>query len=147
MSIAIAYIPEGYTPEQKQIMIKGTKKACMDGFGVSEDHSFVSIQEIKKENMDAQTANMKSLFIYTTFGKTPEGKNIICKGFDEACQEAFGDDKGRTIVIIKEHGNDNAGSNGYLRPFSPGYAGYVKMQEEMEAIAKAKTSQQQRCMI
>ncbi len=138
MAIAYAYIPEGYSPKQKQILIQGTKKACMEGFGVSEDHSFVSIQEIKKENMDEQTATMKCLFVYTTFGKTPEGKNIICKGFDEACAAAFGQDKGRTIVIIKEHGNDNAGSNGFLRPFNPNYADYVKNQEEMEAIAKAK---------
>ena len=138
MAIAYAYIPEGYSPAQKKILIQATKKACMEGFGVSEDHSFVSIQEIKKENMDEQTATMKCLFVYTTFGKTPEGKNIICKGFDEACAAAFGQDKGRTIVIIKEHGNDNAGSNGFLRPFNPNYADYVKNQEEMEAIAKAK---------
>ena len=140
MSIAIAYIPEGYSKEQKQMMIKGTKKACMEGFGVTEDHSFVSIIEIKKENMDEQTAGMKSLYVYTTFGKTPEGKNILCKGFDEACAEAFGESKGRTIVIIKEHSNDNAGSNGYLRPFNPDYADYVKKQQEMEARAKAKAS-------
>lgn len=141
MSIAIAYIPEGYSAEQKQTLIKGTKKACMEGFGVTEDHSFVSIIELKRENIDAQTAGMKSLYVYTTFGKTPEGKNLICKGFDEACAAAFGADKGRTIVIIKEHGNDNAGSNGYLRPFNPDYADYVKKQQEMEAIAKAKASQ------
>lgn len=141
MSIAVAYIPEGYTAEQKKALIAGTKKACMEGFGVSEEHSFVSIQEIKAENMDAQTAGMKSLFVYTTFGKTPEGKNILCQGFDQACQAAFGDQKGRTIVIIKEHGNDNAGSNGYLRPFNPDYANYVKKQQEMEELAKAKAAQ------
>lgn len=141
MSIAVAYIPEGYTAEQKKALIVGTKKACMEGFGVSEEHSFVSIQEIKAENMDAQTAGMKSLFVYTTFGKTPEGKNILCQGFDKACQEAFGDQKGRTIVIIKEHSNDNAGSNGYLRPFNPDYTNYVKKQQEMEELAKAKATQ------
>lgn len=131
MSIAIAYIPEGYTAEQKQIMIEGTKQACMDGFGVALDHSFCFIEEIKRENMDAQTAKLKCLFIYTTFNKTPEGKNLICKGFDEACQRAFGDEKGTTIVIIKEHGNENAGSNGYLRPFNPNYAQYLEHQDEM----------------
>ncbi|MPM96895.1 hypothetical protein SDC9_144061 [bioreactor metagenome] len=44
-------------------------------------------------------------------------------------------------MIIKEHSNDNAGSNGYLRPFAPGYAEYVKKQQEMEAIAKAKAEE------
>lgn len=82
----------------------------MDGLGVTENHSFCFIQEINKENMDAQTTHMKCLFVYTTFNKTPEGKNLICKSFDEACQRAFGEDKGRTIVIFKEHGNDNADS-------------------------------------
>lgn len=141
MSIAIAYIPEGYTAEQKQIMIAETKKACQEGFGVTEDHSFVSIQEIKAENMDAQTRHMKSLFVYTTFGKTPEGKNLLCAGFDRACQMAFGDDKGRTIVIIKEHGNDNCGSNGYLRPFNPNYAEYLAGQEAMRVANEAKAKE------
>lgn len=121
MSIAIAYIPKGYTSEQKKIMIEKTKEACMEGFEVTEDHSFVFVQEIEPDCMDQQTRNMKCLFVYTTFGKTDEGKNLICKGFDDACQAAFGDDKGRTIVIIKEHGDANAGSNGFLRPFSPNY--------------------------
>ena len=70
MSIAIAYLREGYTKEQKQLLIQETKKACMEGFGVSEDHSFVFIQEIRDEDSDEQTKRMQSLFVYTTFGKT-----------------------------------------------------------------------------
>ena len=119
MSISIAYIPKGYTSEQKQIMIKKTKEACMKGLGLTIDHSFVFVQEIDEDCMDEQTKKMKCLFVYTTVGKTPEGKNILCRGFDDACAEAFGDEKGRTIVIFKEHTDDNAGSNGYLRPFVP----------------------------
>lgn len=121
MSIAIAYIPEGYTPEQKKVMIEGTKKACMEAFEVSVDHSFVFVEEIKTENMDVSTPYMKCLFVYTTFGKKPKGKNHIAKGFDEACAAAFGDEKGRTIVIFKEHFDENAGSNGFTRPFNPSY--------------------------
>lgn len=119
MSISIAYIPKGYTSEQKQIMIKKTKEACMKGLGLTVNHSFVFVQEIEEDCMDEQTKNMKCLFVYTTVGKTPEGKNFLCKGFDDACAEAFGDEKGRTIVIFKEHNDDNAGSNGFLRPFTP----------------------------
>ena len=119
MSISIAYIPKGYTAEQKQIMIQKTKEACMKGLGLKINHSFVFVQEIEPDCMDEQTRNMKCLFVYTTVGKTPEGKNYLCKGFDDACAEAFGDDKGRTIVIFKEHTDENAGSNGFLRPFTP----------------------------
>lgn len=117
MSIAIAYIPKGYSSEQKQIMINGTKAACMNGLGVKENHSFVLVQEIEPDCMDATSRNMKCLFVYTTLGKSPEGKNLLCKGFDDACAAAFGPDKGRTIVIFKEHSDENAGSNGFLRPF------------------------------
>ena len=119
MSIAIAYIPKGYTSQQKKIMIEKTKAACQQGLRVTELHSFVFVQEIEPDCMDEHTKNMKCLFVYTTVGKTPEGKNTVCRGFDEACAEAFGENKGRTIVIFKEHGDDNAGSNGYLRPFVP----------------------------
>ena len=121
MAISIAYIPKGYTSEQKQIMIRKTKEACMKGLGLRIDHSFVFVQEIDPDCMDEQTRNMKCLIVYTTNDKTPEGKNEYCRGFDEACQEAFGDDKGRTIVIFKEHSDENAGSNGFLRPFNPNY--------------------------
>ena len=121
MSISIAYIPKGYTAEQKQIMIQRTKEACMKGLGLTVNHSFVFVQEIEPDCMDEQTKNMKCLFVYTTLGKTLEGKNYLCKGFDDACAEAFGDEKGRTIVIFKEHSDENAGSNGLLRPFNPNY--------------------------
>jgi phenylpyruvate tautomerase PptA (4-oxalocrotonate tautomerase family) len=119
MSISIAYIPKGYSAEQKQIMIQKTKEACMKGLGLKINHSFVFVQEIEPDCMDEQTRNMKCLIVYTTVGKTLEGKNYLCRGFDEACAEAFGEDKGRTIVLFKEHTDENAGSNGFLRPFAP----------------------------
>lgn len=126
MSIAVAYIPEGYSAEQKQQLIQGVKRACMDGFGVSEDHSFVSIQELMNDNMDAQTKRIKTLYVYTTYGKSLEGKNTICQGFDKACMEIFSSDTDRTIVIFKEHSNENAGSSGLLRPFIPGFEDKMK---------------------
>ncbi len=119
MAISIAYIPKGYSAEQKQIMIQKTKEACMKGLGLTINHSFVFVQEIEPDCMDAQTRNMKCLIVYTTVGKTLEGKNYLCRGFDEACAAAFGEDKGRTIVLFKEHTDENAGSNGFLRPFQP----------------------------
>ena len=121
MSISIAYIPKGYSSEQKAIMIQKTKEACMEGLGLTINHSFVFVQEIEPDCMDEQTKNMKCLIVYTTTGKSLEGKNHLCKGFDDACAAAFGADKGRTIVIFKEHSDENAGSNGLLRPFNPNY--------------------------
>ena len=119
MAISIAYIPKGATSEQKKILIERTKEACMKGLGLGYKHSFVYLQEVDPECMDETAVDMKCLFVFTTLGKTPEGKNEVCRRFDEACAEAFGENKGRTIVIFKEHGDDNAGSNGYLRPFVP----------------------------
>jgi len=119
MSISIAYIPKGYTSEQKQIMIAKTKESIMKGFNLTDKHSFVFIQEIEDDCRDAQTKNLKYLLVYTTVGKSLEGKNLICKGFDDACATAFGEDKGKTVVIFKEHSDENAGTNGYLRPLKP----------------------------
>ena len=119
MSIAIAYIREGYTAEQKQLLIQETKKACMEGLGVTMNHSFVFIQEIADENCDEQTKHMQSLFVYTTVGKTLEGKNKVCYGFEMACRKALGEDHGKSIVIFKEHSDENAGRAGHLRPFPP----------------------------
>ena len=119
MSIAIAYIREGYTAQQKQLLISETKKACMEGLGVTVKHSFVFIQEIPEENCDEQTKQMQSLFVYTTVGKTPEGKDKVCQGFERACKLALGEDHGKSIVIFKEHSDENAGRNGHLRPFIP----------------------------
>ena len=119
MSIAIAYIKEGYTAQQKQLLIRETKKACMEGLGVTVNHSFVFIQEIPEENCDEQTKRMQSLFVYTTFGKTLEGKEKVCQGFEQACKTALGEDHGKSIVIFKEHSDENAGRAGHLRPFIP----------------------------
>ena len=44
MSISIAYIPKGYSSEQKAIMIQKTKEACMKGLGLTVNHSFVFVQ-------------------------------------------------------------------------------------------------------
>ena len=119
MSIAVAYLPKGSTSEQKKALIDGAKNACMMGLGVGEKHSFVYLQEVDFDCMDETAKNAKCLFVYTTTGKTAEGKNLVCQIFDETCQKIFGDEKGRTIVIFKEHTDENAGSNGYLRPFVP----------------------------
>ena len=121
MSIAVAYIPEGYSAEQKQQFIQGVKQACMDGFGVTEDHSFVSIHELMNDNMDVQTKRMKCLYVYTTYGKSLEGKNTICKGFHQVCMDIFGSDTDRTIVIFKEHTHENHGISGFILPLMPGF--------------------------
>ena len=115
MSVSVIYLREGYTAEQKRILIDATKRACMEGLELSREHSYVFIQEIASENMDETCTNMHLLFVYTTCGKTTEGKNLVCKGFENACHAAFGG--GRSIVIFKEHADDNAGSDGFLRPF------------------------------
>ena len=119
MSVAIVYLPKGYSFEQKQCLITKTKAACMAGLRVTEKHSSVFIRELEPDCMDDYAKNTKYLFVYTTLGKTPEGKDLVCRGFDEACAEVFGEEKGRTIVLFKEHSDENAGSNGYLRPVRP----------------------------
>ena len=124
MSIAIAYIPTGYTAQQKKVMIEGTKKGCMEGMNLPPEFAYVMVHEIPPENMDERTYGMKCLFIYTTYGKRPQGKHVIAKAFDDACAAAFGDEKGQTYVIFKEHHDENVGDNGNLRPFSPGYANF-----------------------
>ena len=91
----------------------------MKGLGLGYKHSFVYLQEIDPDCMDETGINMKSLIVFTTHDKTPEAKNELCRMFDEACAEVYGENKGRTIVIFKEHSGENAGSNGYLRPFAP----------------------------
>ncbi|MDL2248413.1 hypothetical protein LJB89_01805 [Tyzzerella sp. OttesenSCG-928-J15] len=121
MSLGVIHIVEGFTAEQKQELIKKTKLACMEGFDLTEDHSFVYIQETKEENADEQTKTMACLYVYTTYGKTIYGKDTISAGFDKACKEALGDKIKRTIVIFKEHTDENAGSNGNLRPLGENY--------------------------
>lgn len=117
MSIAFAYIPEGASPEQKKTLISGIKSACCEGLGLAPAHTFVYLEEMPIENMDENARTMKCLYVWTTFGKTLDGKDKVCAGFEAACREAFGDDAGTTIVIFKEHSDENAGARGHLRPF------------------------------
>lgn len=124
MSIAVINMREGYSKEQKAELMKRTKKACMDGLRVGELHSFCRIDEIPLDNCDEQTKNMISLFVYTTDGKSVEGKDTVCREFENACRDVLGPDFGFTIVIFKEHTDLNAGSRGHLRPMKPGYPNY-----------------------
>lgn len=124
MSLAVINIKEGLTPVQKAELMKKTKEACMNGLGVGVLHSFCRINEIKAEDCDEQTKGMVNLFVYTTEGKSLEGKDRVCRDFENACREVLGEDFGFSIVIFKEHSDENAGSKGQLRPFKPGYPDY-----------------------
>ena len=124
MSIAVIHMREGCSPEQKAELMKKTKEACMHGLGVGVLHSFCRIDEIPLENCDEQTKHMVNLMVYTTEGKSVEGKDRVCREFEDACREVLGDDFGLSIVIFKEHSDLNAGSKGQLRPFKPGYPNY-----------------------
>lgn len=114
MALSVIHLIEGYTKEQKAELIRRTNEAIITGMGV---HSYCRINEIRLEDCDERTRHMVNLFVYTTEGKTPAAKDRVCLEFENACKAALGEDFGYTIVIFKEHSDENAGSRGHLRPF------------------------------
>ena len=115
MSLAVIAIPEGCTPEQKKRLLAGVKQACAEGFELKPTQCFAYITEILRENIGEGAEVIKWMTVYTTYGKTILGKNLISKRFDEVCKEVFNEPDCFNIVMFKEHVGENVGVRGGIR--------------------------------
>ena len=77
------------------------------------------IQEYEPENMCPDAAKKRVLIVYTTEGKPDEQKNKVGQLFDQVCGDVFGEQKGDTFVIFKEHPNSNVCARGVLKTMDP----------------------------
>lgn len=64
-------------------------------------------------------AKKRVLIVYTTEGKPDEQKNKVGQLFDQVCGDVFGEQKGDTFVIFKEHPNSNVCARGVLKTMDP----------------------------
>lgn len=77
------------------------------------------VQEYEPENMCPDAAKKRVLIVYTTEGKPDEQKNKVVQLFDQVCGDVFGEQKGDTFVIFKEHPNSNVCARGVLKTMDP----------------------------
>jgi phenylpyruvate tautomerase PptA (4-oxalocrotonate tautomerase family) len=119
MSFAVITLPVGYSVEQKRRLLAGVKEACAEGFELGPTHCFSWITELPPENVGEGAEVIKSMVVYTTYGKTVLGKNHITRRFEELCTEIFKEPQSLNIVIFKEHVGENTGARGMIRSLKP----------------------------
>lgn len=107
MAIVTAMIPAGFGPEKKARFISETKNALCEAFDLIPMAISLWVQEYEPENMCPDAAKKRVLIVYTTEGKPDEQKNKVGQLFDQVCGDVFGEQKGDTFVIFKEHPNSN----------------------------------------
>ena len=119
MAIVTAMIPAGFGPEKKACFISETKNALCEAFDLIPMAISLWVQEYEPENMCPDAAKKRVLIVYTTEGKPDEQKNKVGQLFDQVCGDVFGEQKGDTFVIFKEHPNSNVCARGVLKTMDP----------------------------
>jgi len=115
MAIALAMIPAGFSAETKKEFIRETKLALAKGFKFHPRAASVWLQEFDPDMMCEDAAKKRVLFVYTGAGKPEDEKAEIGKLWDEACAKCFGDKKGDSFVIFKQHTLDQVAARGKLK--------------------------------
>lgn len=106
-------------PEKKARFISETKNALCEAFDLIPMAISLWVQEYEPENMCPDAAKKRVLIVYTTEGKPDEQKNKVGQLFDQVCGDVFGEQKGDTFVIFKEHPNSNVCARGVLKTMDP----------------------------
>ena len=116
MAFVTAWIPAGFSKEEKKAFIEGTKKVMLDALEFPDPRGVsVWLQEYEQEDM-CEHAKLKMVLIaYTTMGKTEEMKQKAATNFEQLCKDIFGDRKGDTFIIFKEHEKNNLCVRGVLK--------------------------------
>ena len=117
MATMVAYTSLELTKEQKSALCAGVEKGASEAFQID-----ISITELMlmptlpPECHGPSVTDQITYFIYTAPNKPDEQKRQLVKNVHEATVAVTGDKgKGKVIVIIKEHADNNVGVDGVLR--------------------------------
>ena len=122
MAFVHAFIPAGFSSETKKLFVERTKQIMCEAFEFPPAGVSVWLSEFEPDCMCEHAARKNVLYAYTTVGKTKEQKNRAAMMFEQVCSETFGDKKGDTFIIFKEHNGDNLCVRGMLKSLNPNAA-------------------------
>ncbi len=116
MAFVHAFIPAGFSAEEKKAFIEGTKKVMVEALGMPDPKGVsVWLNEVAQEDMCVDARKKMVLYAFTTVGKTEDMKQKAATDFEQLCKDIFGDKKGDTFIIFKEHEKNNLCVRGVLK--------------------------------
>jgi len=120
MAMVTAFLPRGYTQEEKDRFIAALGDVECIGFDMPRIYEHVYLHEFDADHCDEVMKKTKYLVIYTGAGKVTASKSRIAKLFREKCDEVFGpEDTLCASVVIEEHTNWMISCEGMMRCEDP----------------------------
>lgn len=104
-----------FTEEESREFVEKTGNAAVKAFRLPETLRDVYLYTISASRQTPHENGQITFFIYTAPGKPINYKRDMVQGIQGMADEFFGQRKVNTVVIIKEHPDENVGAGGNLR--------------------------------
>lgn len=104
-----------FTEEESRSFVEKTGEVAVAAFHLPKTLRDVYLYTIETCRQTPHDGGQITFFIYTAPGKPIEYKREMVQGMQRMADEFFAGRKVNTVVIIKEHPDENVGAGGTLR--------------------------------
>ena len=116
MATIVGYTTIKFTDEEMADFVSRIGEAVVTALELPPQMKDVTIINVPEANHTVKPYGHITFFAYTAPGKSVEKKRAMIRGVQDTVDEFFGDRaQVRTVVIIKEHSDENVGVGGVLR--------------------------------
>lgn len=115
MATVIVTTSMEFTEAESTRFVEETGNAAIKAFRLPPTLRDVYLLTIPKYRQTAHEKGQITFFIYTAPGKSVAYKQDMVQGMQKMADDFFGENKVNTVVIIKEHADENVGAGGILR--------------------------------
>lgn len=115
MATIIVTTSISFTEEESRDFIQKVGEAAVGAFHLAPTLRDVYLYPIPEYQQTPQGDGQITFFVYTAPGKPVEYKRDLVRGMQEVADNFFTGKKVNTVVIIKEHADENVGTGGRLR--------------------------------
>lgn len=105
-----------FTDEEMRDFVSQVGEAVIAALNLAPQFKDITIINVPEANHTVKPYGHITFFAYTAPGKPVEAKRALMRAVQDAVDKFFGDRmQVRTVVIIKEHTDENVGVGGVLR--------------------------------
>lgn len=115
MATIIVTTSVSFTDEESEKFVQVIGDAAVKAFHLPPTLRDVYLYPIPACRQTPHENGQITFFVYTAPGKSVEYKRDLIQGIQKTVDEFFEDKKVNTVVIIKEHPDENVGAGGTLR--------------------------------
>ncbi len=115
MATIIVMTSVSFTEKESKDFIKLVADTAVEAFHLPPDMRDVYLNVIPESCQTSHGHGQITFFVYTAPGKPVEYKRALVQGMQETVNQFFQEKEVNSVVIIKEHPNENVGAGGILR--------------------------------